>query len=161
MSKQTKSKTTAALRGNSTNTNGATVTARLQRIRAHIEKRLADVRGLPTYLPAAWLEEIEGRPLADAILDHIRAERGYDTERPQGKAEFDRRQDEDAENFSTRARNAHEKEIAAFAVFRFLAPAANVVSSTDARELVRRFYRPGDCGLHNAIARAVKAALVA
>lgn len=129
----------------------AEIKARRLRWRKHVADTIArtDAAKSAYCVPSAWLEEIECRPMVDVIVDWIAKDRASGIEAMI---------DADYESAPTRTRNAHEKDISRTAVvFHLTRP--NGVDGDDIRRLVREFYRAGDCGLDNAIRRAVSCAL--
>lgn len=132
------------------------------RWRRHIVARLEEIKGLTptTHIPAEWIEEVEGRTLADALADLIAEQRGFSVARPTYIQKYYRHVDEYFETQApTRSRNAHEKEVAYYAVCNCLCPRADVVDRQNIHALIRRFYKRGDLCLDKAIVRAVKSAL--
>lgn len=141
-------------------TTKTTTETRRDRWRRHIVARLAKIKNCKGYIPAKWLEEIEGRPAADFITDWLANDRGFGVKNPTPAQKYHAEVDAYYETEeSTRIRNNHEREEAEQAVFTMLNNDALHGLSDRSRDFVRRFYRPGDRGLNAATLRAVKCAL--
>ena len=143
-------------------TSGQKAETRRDRWHRHIVARLEEIKWQhpTTNFPAEWLEEIEGRPLADALADLIAKNRGFGVAHPTDQQKYY----QDIDNYfefqaQTRGRNSHEKGVARLAVYNCLCPRADAVDRQDIQPLIRRFYKRGDLCLDKAIARAVKSAL--
>lgn len=140
------------------NTN--TQETRRERWRKHITKKLEALAGLDAFTPPEWLEEIEGRPIADVILDAMSRDRGFGIAEPTPDQQYRAEIDNGFErNATTRGRNAHERDVAELFVVAFLDRHGQHVPGDRLRELVRKFYRKGDFGLGAAIRRAILAGL--
>lgn len=112
------------------------------------------------FIPQKWIEEIEGRPLADVITDSICHKRGDGVKHPTAEQKHNRGIDDSYDEAPTHIRNAHYKEVAETAVF-FHTSARRYTANRQLHDFMRKFYRKGDCGLDNAIARAVSFAIKA
>ena len=111
-------------------------------------------------VPPKWMEEVEGRPMADVVTDWLCAKRGIGAERPTPEQEVNLMVDEHYETEGTvRGRNAHERETAVFAVMSHLANHTRLPVGEDLHDLVRLFYRRGDCGIDDAVVRAIRYAV--
>lgn len=132
---------------------------RVERWRGHVAEIVAnhDARGVD--IPSAWFEEIEGRPMVDVITDYICRTRGVGVANPPLGVKMNHEDDCDFETYNTRTRNAHEREVASCAVMLHLDYHHNRFTEDKMHELISRFYRKGDCGIDNAVFRAVESAL--
>lgn len=132
---------------------------RVERWRGHVDKIVTnhDARGVD--IPSAWFEEIEGRPMVDVITDYICRTRGVGVANPPLCVKMNHEDDCDFETYNTRTRNAHEREVAYCAVMFHLDYHNHRFTEDTMHELIRRFYRKGDCGIVNAVSRAVESAL--
>ena len=147
-------------------TKTANMKTRRDRWREHIEMRLADneecnrKNGKLTFIPSGWLEEVEGRPIADVILDWICFDRGFGVKNKTFLQKFRFDCDEEIEKvYSARKRDNSEREDARTAVESHTLHYARYVSDRDLHAFIRKFYHKGDVGMDSAIGRAVKAAL--
>lgn len=148
------SKTTAAGRGVK-----ITTETRRDRWHRHIVVEIERCEKYKGCVPAKWFEEIEGRPMADVICDHLASDRGFGVKNPSLSQKYYAEVDDSYEMESVRIRNNHERENARNAVFFHLQKRDYHIDPRHLRRLIRRFYRVGDCGIDAAIARAVKCAL--
>jgi len=139
--------------------NHTTTAARVERWRGHIIKELAAYAERGNDIPAAWFEEIERRPMVDVLTDFVCEHRGIGVTNPNPEQQYHLDIDENYERTHTRTRNNHENYIASFAVMVHLRNDTELPIDDTMRELVRRFYRAGDCGIDAAVARAVRSAL--
>lgn len=132
---------------------------RVERWRGHVAEIVAnhDARGVD--IPSAWFEEIEGRPMVDVITDYICRTRGVGVANPQLGVKLNHEGDCEYETYNTRTSNVHEREVASCAVMYHLDYHHNRFTEDETHELIRRFYRKGDCGIDNAVFRAVESAL--
>lgn len=132
---------------------------RVERWRGHVAEIVTnhDARGVD--IPSAWFEEIEGRPMVDVITDYICRTRGVGVANPPLGVKLNHEGDCEYETYNTRTRNVHEREVASCAVMYHLDYHQYRFTEDETHELIRRFYRKGDCGIDNAVFRAVESAL--
>lgn len=135
-----------------------------ERWRICVERELAEIDGNGCYVPAAIIEEAEGRPMADVITDHICRLHGYGVADPTDEQSYHRKIDAWYENKATdRARRSHEAETARQETFHcmlMLAPMhRSLMTDAQLRTFVSRFYRRGDYGLGPAVGRAILASV--
>lgn len=111
-------------------------------------------------IPAAWFEEVEGRPLEEVVVDRLAESRGLagvsdDPLRSDALAEDGR-----LERIGGRSLAAHDRDIVRVAVREFTLPLLNfALNRREQRAFVRRFYVAGDFGIHAAKARALRFAV--
>lgn len=131
------------------------------RWRAHVENYIAvcDQSNKEMFVPSAWIEEAEGRPLADLVVEYMVKDHGVGAANPTPGQMYRRRVDEAYLHESTRVRNRHEKGDAESAVNSYLFNALPNFVGEDLHRLIRKFYRRGDCGIHSAVRRAVRSAI--
>ena len=135
-----------------------------ERWRICVERELAAIDGNGCYVPAAIIEEAEGRPMADVITDHICRLHGYGVADPTPEQINNREIDAWYENKATdRARRNHIAETARQETFHcmlMLAPMhRGLMTDAQLRTFVSRFYRRGDYGLGPAVCRALLASV--
>ena len=147
-------------------TKTASTKTRRDRWREHIERVLADNaecnrrNGRLTFIPSGWIEEVEGRPLVDVILDWICDVRGYGVKNPNPLQKIHFKVDEMREReYSKRMRDKGECEDVRREVASHTLHYVYYVSDRDLHAFIRKFYHKGDVGMDSAIGRAVKAAL--
>lgn len=142
---------------------------RVERWRKHISDWLAKMSGGHHELgeaARAEIERIEGKPLAEIVLEQMKAERGIDPDpAPDSMAAYYRRADEYAEECCSRSRNIHERERCQSAVGHIVYTHIQPGLLTPEQEAawIRAYYRKGDLSARAAEDRAfvagVKAAM--
>ncbi|MCR5413878.1 MAG: hypothetical protein K6F50_04035 [Kiritimatiellae bacterium] len=136
---------------------------RVERWRKHISDWLAKMSGGHHELGAtarAEIERIEGKPLAEIVLEQMKAERGIDpAPAPDSMAAYYRRADEYAEGCCTRSRNVHERDRCQRAVGYVVSTHVRPGLLTPEQEAawIRSYYRKGDRGTRAAEDRALVA----
>ena len=128
-------------------------------VRLEINAECNRENGHFTYIPQKWLEEIEGRPLADVITDWLCEDHGLGVKNPTPHQKYNIETDAFYESAGTRARNAHDKEVANIAVACHTEVLRCFVNDDELHDFIRHFYHKGDRGMDWAIARAVTCAL--
>ena len=132
---------------------------RRDRWHRHIATEIERRKGYEGYIPAKWLEEIEGRPMTDVICDWLANDRGFGVKNPSPIQKYRAEVDDSYEAESVRVRNNHEREEAGMAVYFHLKKRDCYIKPGHLRQFIRRFYRAGDCGIDAAIARALELSL--
>lgn len=99
--------------------------------------------------------------MADVITDWLADNRGFGVKRPTEIQKELLETDEWYErNETKRCRDNHERENACQAVFSFLNPHGfTFLHDEEKHEVIRRFYRAGDCGMYATICRAIRHAI--
>jgi len=113
------------------------------------------------YINPNFFEEVEGRPMADVITDHLCHERGCGNFDCSDYSAILRLEDSRYEAKPDCIRNRHERNVAEAEAGKFLLnifPTENLTDQ-ELHELIRRFYKPGDIGLRSACGRAILSAV--
>lgn len=135
---------------------------RRERWRVQVKKVLAEVSANQNFIEPDVFEEVEGRDMADVILDRICDMRGVGVKRPDEGQRFESKIDTWYEREAgSRRMKEHDRDIARFAVYHFLMARCpfDKLGPDELRRFVRKFYRPGDYGLIAAERRAILTAI--
>lgn len=116
----------------------------------HIKTILGRMDGRGTMIPpeaVSIIEEREGKPLADVILDRLATSRGLDVEDPSAEQSLSKKIDEERETWPLRVRNNRERHDAEVEILSFCDVNRAYYGNAKPEEIalvVNRFYRQGD-----------------
>lgn len=124
-------------------------------------KIVSEQRENPNAIPPAWFEEIEGRPLEEAVVDLLAVKRGVAGGARRGsEKKMILEEDAEYERRGGRSLAANDLEVVKFAVHDFTDPVINfALGRAERRAFVRKFYKAGDDGLMDAQRRALRYAV--
>ena len=114
------------------------------------------------HIPPQYIEEIEGRPVADIMLDLIATWRGVGVDSPNAEQTYNRDVDDMIErDYRAPIVRKHHEKIVRAEVHRFLALEfpPDFMNGENLRAFLRKFYRKGDIGMREAVKRAVLASI--
>lgn len=138
--------------------------ARILRWRSYIAQPLARIKGAPAYgqrggyILVELLEKIEGRPLGDIIVSHLRKKHGMGIKKPNPAQQYNHDQLKWYDEQCTWSRNNHDREEVRHMLFWTLRNHTHLAGK-DLAKFLRLYYRKGDCGTYAATERAIRAAL--